>query len=128
MNISQKTIWLAVHALFRARRTAVGGSLPLKDMMDGWTDCKLRQSDLAQGLEALAAAGHVHLGVTRRGPFVRLLDARFGRIDCAEDRAAAADLVTIRELRSRPAPTPDGPPPAAGRRREDALGAYAVAA
>ena len=127
MNISQKTVWLAVHSVFRTRRTHVGGSLSLKDMMDGWTDCKLRQSDLAQGLEALAATGHVHLGVTRRGPFVRLLDARFGRIDSPEDRAAAEDLVKIRELRSRPAPTPDGPHPA-GRRREDALGPYPVAA
>lgn len=131
MIIPQKTIWLAVHGVFREHQVGIGGGLLLKDMMDGWIDCRLRQSDLANGLESLAALGFVRLEMADRGPAARLLDARFGMLqNTVTDRHAAEVLARVRELRTRALGAYSGGSgmPATGRRREDLLNAFANAA
>lgn len=132
MNISQKTIWLAVHGLFRARGVEAGGSLPLKDMMEGWVECCLRQSDLGAGLESLARAAYLEIHATPRGPVVQMLDERFGYVGDSEDELRAVeDLVRVREMRRRPGSGFAAAGPATvggGRRREDLLGPLAHAA
>lgn len=131
MNIPQKTIWLAVRGVFRTRQVGIGGSLLLKEMMDGWIDCRLRQSDLADGLESLSAAGYVRLEMADRGPSARLIDDRFGLLQNTDaDRLAAEMLVRIREMRRRPLGAYSGGSgmPATGRRREDLATALSFAA
>lgn len=123
MIISQKTVWLAVHGVFAARGVGLGGSLLLKDMMDAWVDCRLRQSDLGAGLESLICAGYLEIKASVRGPVVRMLDERFGLVDAGKaDRKAAQDLIRVREMRRPPATGTHGGSagiPASGRRRED---------
>lgn len=103
MNVTLKTIWLAIHQIFGSRQVAVGCSLRPIEVTEAWKDCGLRQSDLAKGLLSLTRGGFIRLESTPEGPAVRLLNEEFGllRASDARDQEAANTLVLIRQMRRR---------------------------
>lgn len=104
MNITTKTLWLAVYRVFSSERVPVDSTLGLQKMMDDWLDSGLRQGDLSTGLESLASAGFIRLEVGKDGPRARLVDPQFGLLrPHTDDHQAAALLEELRRKRCRPA-------------------------
>ncbi|MGQ0620332.1 MAG: hypothetical protein ACT4QA_10485 [Panacagrimonas sp.] len=103
MNVTLKTIWLAIHQIFSSRLIAVGCSLTPGEITEGFKASGLRQSDLAKGLTSLTRAGFIRLENAPDGPVVRLLNEEFGllRASDARDQEAANTLVGIRQMRRR---------------------------
>lgn len=103
MNITTKTLWLAVYRVFSLERVPIDCSLSLQKMMDDWLDSGLREGDLSAGLESLSAAGFIRLEVGEDGPSARLLDEQFGLLrPHTDDRQAAELLEDLRQKRRRP--------------------------
>ncbi|MGQ0700647.1 MAG: hypothetical protein ACT4PZ_20700 [Panacagrimonas sp.] len=118
MNITARTLWIAIYRIFERRSVAVGGTLGLRDLMIAWADSGLRETDLAQGLESLVHAGFLRLETNFQGPQARLLDDRFGVLRPAMNDYQVVDwLDRLRQARRRVPGQRDSA--AHGRRAED---------
>ena len=102
MNITPKTVHLALSRLLSTRQMSQGDTYPLKDLIAAWPETLLRRGDLIQGLEGLRQSGHLSIDQTSYGPMVRLINGEFGLIRTARDREAVATLNRLREARRRP--------------------------
>lgn len=102
MNISVKTLWLAIHRIFSNARIGAGCSIDLRELMTAWAESGLRQSDLARGLETLTQAGHMRLESTPHGPVARLIDEQFGLLrPGSQDQRVVASLEQLRQSRKQ---------------------------
>jgi hypothetical protein len=103
MNISTKSVWLAVHRIFDEAQIEVGESMSLTDLMKAWGEIGLRQQDLAGALENLTRTGHLRLEMSEQGPTAHLVSKSFGALnEDGRDQAALRSLALLREARQVP--------------------------
>lgn len=83
--ISVKTIWIAIFRILKSAGLKPGGSILLSDLMSHWQDTRLRQGDLAHGLDTLTRANLVSLEMSEQGPQVTLLSDKFSTTVALDD-------------------------------------------
>lgn len=100
MKLSAKTLYLALYRVLASEGIGTGCTLPLRHLMQAWSQTGLRQSDLARALEYLLADGFGRLESTAEGPVLRVLDEQFGLLrPGTEDRSLVEQLDQIRHAR-----------------------------
>lgn len=100
MNISVKSLWLAVHRILGNAGVGLGCSIELRELMTAWAETGLRQSDLARALETLGGAGYLRLESATYGPLARLMDEQFGLLRAdGQDQRVVASLEQLRVSR-----------------------------
>ncbi len=103
MSIEPKSILYAIHDIFKQRGLTPGATIPFDILAKLWRETRLRDQDLAAGLQTLEGSGHVVQQRTHFGVEVRLVNDQFGQVLTDTDRKAAAALAHARKIRG-PAP------------------------
>ncbi len=77
MQISTRTIWIALHRCLIQAQVAAGGSIPMRALQQAWETTHLRRSDLAHALDSLVRASAIRLEMSSAGPQVRMVSEDF---------------------------------------------------
>lgn len=77
MQISTRTIWIALHRCLSQAQVTAGGSIPMRALQHAWEATHLRRSDLAHALDSLVRASAIRLEMSSSGPQVRMVSEDF---------------------------------------------------